>query len=319
MSSKDKNELFEVDGFKVYDNTTYRLRQKKDDNAPQEMQQMGLSKYPGAPTYVKCRFLTNGNVYDTGFEPSSRLYLHYTKPTEVKNIIKQRRENVLKPFLTMNGLDEDRFRPSSLEDWDNFLVELDTEVTFNTNDYKKRMELYIGLIRKAIVPPNADEFDYKYDNANFVLEYSENKRKVSTENKLLKLKASGRFTTLLEENQEGLLDILVYLGAEELCQYKGSVDALIAYLDKVVLKTIATTELFVSKYTELGTEDGANELRAYRLITKGLKRKDKRFAEESGKVYFNQTVIGNTRKDAANQLATNKNHAELLDELLLSE
>jgi len=316
----DKKILFSLPcGFEITDNTVYKLRQKKDPSAPEEMQEKGYSKYPGSSDTIKCPFLKDGNVYDTGFEETSRLYVNISEAKERTKIVKQRRDNVLKPFLNLKGISDDRFKPSSIEDWDNFGVPLDTLRSFRTNDVKERMELYLALIGYSVVPPNEDEYDYKYDNANFVLESSEIKVKAETSNKLEKTKASAMYYQMMMNRKEALADILVYLGNTELYKSTGDDTVLLTYLDNKILNSTQSTERFLELYEKSEEEKGALELQVHRKIIKAMKLKDKDFAKEGGKLIYKNSLIGQTEKEASRYLVENTNMANTLEEILFKD
>ena len=319
MATSDKKVLFSVNGFEVTDNTIYKLRQKKDPSAPEEMQEKGYSKYPGSSDTIKCPFLQDGNVYDTGFEESSRLYVNITDSKERTRIVKQRKDNVLKPFLNLKGISEDRYKPSSLEDWDNFGIPLDTLRSFRTNDVKERMELYVGLIKGSIVPPNDDEYDYKYDGANFVLESSEIKVKTETSNKLLKTKASAMYYQMMVNRKESLADVLVYLGNTELYKSTGDDTVLLTYLENKILNSTQSTERFLELYDKVEDEKGAMELQVHRKIVKAIKTKDKDFAKEGGKIVYKTSPLGKTEKEASKHLVENTNMRNSLEEILFKD
>lgn len=320
MATSNKNILFTLsNGFAITDNTVYKLRQKKDPSAPEEMQEKGYSKYPGSSDTIKCQFLRDGNVYDTGFEESSRMYVNIQDTKEKTKIVKQRKDNVLKPFLNLKGLDVDRYKPSSLEDWDNFSILLDTNRSFRTNDVKERMELYIALTGYSIVPPNEDEYDYKYDNANFVLESSEIKVKAETSHKLEKTKASAMYYQMMTSNKEGLADILVYIGNTELYKSTGDDTVLLTYLENKILNSTQSTERFLEAYDKFQEEKGAVELKVHRKIVKAIKLKDKEFAKEGGKLIYKNSPIGQTEKEASKYLVENTNMENALEEILFKD
>lgn len=316
--SKENNTLFSVNGFNVLENTTYRLRSKKDPSAPAEMQEMGYSKYPGTGTIARCNFnkdSSGGGVYDSGFDMSSRLYLKLSE-AEKKKVVKERKDNVLDPFLNMKGLDNTRYKSSSFEDWDSFLVDLREDRVFNTSDYLHRMELYIALVTNSIVPPGANEYDYKYDGASFVLESSKVKTKKETENKKLKLKAAANFNSLLEKKKSSLIDILVYLGFDELSRTTGDEDVLISYLENKVQKSGEMTEMFNELAEKVTDQEGEAEVKVNKLIINAFKTKNTNFAKEGGKIFYKGSELGKTEKEAAKHLVENKNMANTLSEIL---
>lgn len=312
----EKKVLFTVKNFDVTDNTVYRLRQKKDPSAPEEMQEKGYSKYPGSSTTIRCHFLKDGGVYDTGFEESSRLYVHLTDPKERTRIVKQRRDNVLKPFLNLRGISDDRYKGSSIEDWDDFKIHLDTIRSFRTNDIKERMELYIGLVHGNIVPPGEDEYSYEYDGADFVLESTEIKTKSDTSAKLTKMEAQANYFQLMKSRPDSLLDILVYLGHPELYKAKADDSIFLNYLESKILNSVQATERFLEAYDLLSTDEGEIELKLHRIIIREFKNKNKDFAKDGGQIIYKGSPIGKTEKEASKFLAENKNMETSREELL---
>lgn len=312
-----KKVLFSVDGFDVLEDTLYKVKQKKDPNAPIEMQEKGYSKYPGTGDTIKCPYSQQGKVYDAGFESSSRMYLQETTAQKNK-IVKERRNAILLPYLQSQSLDEDRFRPSSTEDWDEFRVELNEDKVFRTNDVVSLMELYIALISRSIVPPNGEVYDYKYDGANFVLESSKIKTNAETENKLLKMEATSAFSKLIKD-KDACIDIFVYLGFKELTNSSGDPEIMLRYFESKVLNTIAGIENFieaVDKYNE--SDEGRAEIVINRIITKNLIAKNNDFGRDQGKVIFKNTVLGANEKESAKMLVENVNYSDTKSDIMFN-
>lgn len=310
--------LFSVDGFDVLDNTIYRVKQKLDDTAPKEMQEKGYSKYPGAPTTAKCPFILRGNVYNTGFELSSAMYLNITDSKEKKRIVDERRKNVLEPFLVYQGLDDSHYKPSSIEEWDEVRVEISEDRVFRTNDVKDVMDLYISLISNTIIPPNVNIYDYKYSNSNFILESSKVKTKVETDNKVTKYEATSLFSRLLKDSV-ACVDVFVYLGYKELSNSSGNVEVMARYFEDKILNSLTSTETFievVNKYYD--SEEGKSEIVINRIISNNLKMRNKDFGKEQGLILFKNNELGRSEKEAAEVLITNVNMKDIMEDILFN-
>lgn len=304
--------LFSINDFKIMDNATYRLKQKKDSSAPNEMQEKGFSKYPGTGTTVKCRFL--GEVYDTGFDSNSPMYNDVDSASKIS---KQRKDNVLLPYLKMLGLDETRYKMSSFKDWDSFRVELSDDKVFRTANIRDRLELYIALVSNSVVPSGKEEFEYIYDGADYVLESSLVSTKAETDNKRTRMKVTSDFNAFMEMgNPDVLIDILVYLGFNELSSIKRIDDELlITYLDNKILTSISRSEQFLELSKKSETNDGKKELSLHRTILNSLKSKDVDFAKDGGNIIYKGTELGRTEKEAAKMLVENKNLENLKFEI----
>ena len=306
--------LFSVGGCEILNNTIYKLRFKKDYSVPEEMQKQGYSKYPGTTSTVKCPVY--GEIYDTGFEESSRQYFN-VEDKNIKKEVTQRRKNVLLPFLKMKGLTEDSFKPSSFGDWDDYRVSLDETRIFRTQDINDRMALYVCLIGRSIVPMGKEDTDFYYEGAKYVLQTTVDNLKRTTDSMKNKTRATASFYNLIENDKETLVDVLVYMGCKEL--RNGNVDeaVLYHYLDNFILKTVAKTEDFIESSVRVEDESGKEEIKLYRLISNAIRKKNKNFAKDGNDIIYKGESLGKSLKDVANMLSTNENYENVKDEIIL--
>jgi hypothetical protein len=311
-----KNILFSVDGFSVLENTVYRVKPKKDFNVPEEMQRKGYNKYPGSPHFI-CLNAT-GNVYDTGFEKTDKQYVSHRN--EIKEeIVKQRRSNVLVPYLQSLGFSEERFRSSSFEDWDEVKVRVDELRTFNTNNVKDTLELYVCLISGSIVPPEANEFDSKYDGAYFKLLDTKTSRKREDESVELKMRVTSNFYMLYENDIERLINILVGMGYTELYRGRADKSVLIQYLDSKILKSTSKKNEFLELFDLSKSENGKDELKLFRILFLAYRTKHNDFGRGDGFLTYKGEVLGRNEKETAEMLANNNNYEDMRISILLDD
>lgn len=98
--------MAEVNGFNIMSDTLYEVVGKHDGSAPQAFQDANIAKapFPENATHVCCPWDDFSKAYNTGFYPRSRCYNGLDK-NEIDKLVKQRVDNIMKPFEEMSQMD----------------------------------------------------------------------------------------------------------------------------------------------------------------------------------------------------------------------
>lgn len=298
-----KDVLFEFKGAKFYKDTLYKLAHKLDLDAPESWRAKGITKAPLTGDTAFCKYDEEGERYDTGFELHSPRYKYVSQAAKVA-AVDQLKKNIVTPFLSVIGKEEDELKMYNTNFWDNYIVNFNEQTSFNTTDPRKAMELYIAVTSGRVVPKDTKDVALEgtpyFDKASYIV-YSESEtyaQKTSVTG--ARFKAVSAFSEMLETNSDTLMKCLTYMGIETLGINGGS--DLLSIFEKFVEVDTAKIDKFNNVMELVSTEEGELEVQLYYALKYG---KNPKIARHNNMVVFDGVEIGKTIREAAKKLSKN--------------
>ena len=320
---KGKEELlFEINGFKVYNNRVYYVKDKVDYDAPSGFQKAGVTKLPhdGVTDSVTIRFKATDSqgkegVWDTGFYAASPIFRNMST-AQAEVIAKSNRKNVADPYIQHTSIRGDSLSHASSNDWwDGKIIRLYSGRTFSTAKPDERFELYCALLADKLTP-EGQQGNTKFKSSSYlVIDIAQNKKR-RDEIADMEFEAIGNFMGLLKTDKPGLLKLLDYVGLTV------SESVTESTLRTMFKDFIGNSESKMKLYLRMAEEFSEEEGRAKVDIYQALKRRypNKGVTKSrTGEFLYDGVEIGGDLKTAAQNIASRSEYADIKDALILGE
>lgn len=322
--NKEKDLLFEVDGFKVYSNSVYFVKDKIDYDAPSGFEKEGVSKLPhdGVTHTFTAKFAATDSqgkegTWDTGFFSGSNCFRNLSR-SQAEIEAKSNWERVAKPYLVYNSMEESVLSPSATNEWwDKKLMEIHSGKTFNTSKPNEVFELYFALLNGVLTPEGQEgNAKYRFPKSSYVIIDIESKRKRKDEINDFMFEAVGTFTGLLKTDRTGLNKLLDYVGLT--VSETVSESALKTMFRDFIESSESKMKLFLKVAEEFQSDAGREKIELYKILksrypAKGVTKSN------SGEFLFEGLEIGGDLKTAAQNIATRTEFSDLKKTLILGE
>lgn len=209
---ESKKVLVEVNGFNIMSDTLYEVTGKHDSSAPQAFQDANIAKapFPENATHICCPWDNFSGAYDTGFYARSRCYNGLDKD-EVNRLVKQRVDNIMKPFEDITQKD---LRQTNFEFWDDAKDKIFMGKVFNTSNVNELFYLYLAIFSGMLTPQELDG-DPMFMNSMFCLVEKDNAKDFVQQREINKMNISYKFINALKkggEDRQSVIDLLLYIG-----------------------------------------------------------------------------------------------------------
>lgn len=312
-----KDTTIEVNGMTI--NTKggiYEITPRFDADAPDGYKNKGTTKILSSKTGRNSHSATFHplvKVWDTGLFKESPMYANYTED-EKDNLMEKVQELIVEPFEKMYGegkLDhKDENSPFwNYQDKSSFNVDTYNGRIFNTDNVRHRLELFIMLSTKTLVPKDKED-DASFDTAQFCIENRDEVKSQKESDSLMEVEVMGAFYDILTKTSKRDL-ILNYIGISIPTKAKKEVVATVfkTYIENKQ-HSHQNKKIFLETYKKSNTKDGLQELGYYREI-QSLYKKGK-IIKEGEYLFIGEEKLGNSLKEAAKTAVKNKNIAGLL-------
>jgi hypothetical protein len=315
-----KEKLFTVEGFSVYRDSVYVIKDKPDMDAPTGYIVKGVSKLPsrgvGDSFQVNFKSRDNGRtgIWDTGFFEYSPCYKDMPAE-EIKPVVMALKKNLVTPYKKASGI-ADAFDEGN----DKFFADLSFNVfsgkTFNTADPLSAVELYFGLLAHQITP-KSEIGNSKFEDSSYVVVDINKDLKIKDEKALDKFRAIGSFTSMLSADKNRLFAILKFAGLN----FQSTVeDAVLIgmFNDHLATNNEDRVKFFNDLVEETNEEQGLHKIFIYRTL-KELSVKGGKVSRTNGLFFYDGTEIGADLKSAADNVAKLQKLVHIKKELLSLE
>jgi hypothetical protein len=318
MSSKG-NLLFDVDGFNIYKDSIYVVRDKEDLSAPSGFIQAGVTKLPsdGIKETFQCRYIQKSaktGVWDTGFYEYSPCYAGIPKEI-VHDKLKRLEKNVIDPYKQSVG-DPNALSHGDDSFWEGLNFSIYTGQVFNTENPEDVLTLYFALLTRQLTPKGS-EGDSRYSNSAYVcLDITEDTKK-KDEKSAKKFKAVGIFENLLRTDRPRLIEMLNYgnlvVSPEiEDDSFRGIFDQFLSSGEG--LKNVDT---FLRLIEETSDDVGRSKIAIYIRLKEAYSRNNKVTKNPNGVYYYEDYEIGPDLRAAATNIARTEELKDVKKALLL--
>lgn len=313
----NKKPIFEIDGFKVYDNSTYVIRDKEDYNAPSGFIKRGVTKLPsdGVGVTYQCGYVrktpTSG-VWDTGFWEYSPCYSNKNSE-EVKLLVDNLKKSLVEPYERFSGKSGELVQTND-EFWTRKSFEVYTGKVYSTRDPEDRLALYFALKERRVTPKDK-KGDATYKQSAYVILDINKDVKRKDEKSANLFKAIGSFEGLLQTDKNRLTGVLNYLNLVvasdiEDDSFRG------IFKEWLEQKNGMNVELFLSLFNETKTEKGKAKVEIYIKLKQSLLKGNVVTKNPNGVLYYNEVEIGPDLKSAASNISKQKEFQTIKKELL---
>lgn len=318
MSSKG-NLLFDVDGFNIYKDSIYVVRDKEDLSAPSGFIQAGVTKLPsdGIKETFQCRYIQKSaktGVWDTGFYEYSPCYAGLPKEI-IHDKLKRLEKNVIDPYKQSVG-DPNALNHGDDKFWEGLNFSIYTGQVFNTENPEDVLTLYFALLTRQLTPKGL-EGDSRYSNSAYVcLDITEDTKK-KDEKSAKKFKAVGIFENLLRTDRPRLIEMLNYgnlvVSPEiEDDSFRGIFDQFLSSGEG--LKNVDT---FLRLVEETSDDVGRSKIAIYIRLKEAYSRNNKVTKNPNGVYYYEDYEIGPDLRAAATNIARTEELKDVKKALLL--
>jgi hypothetical protein len=319
--SKKENLLFEVDGFKVFKDSIYVVRDKEDLSAPSGFITVGVTKLPsdGVGDSFQCRYVqktAKTGVWDTGFHTYSPCYQGVVKEI-VEDKVQRLHKNVVEPYRQAVG-NENALVHSDDEFWSSLNFYIYTGQVFNTDSPEEVLTLYFALLTKQLTPKGL-EGDSRYNNSSYVcLDITEDVKK-KDEKSSKKFRAVGIFENLLTSDKPRLVEMLNYMNLVVSPEIEP--DAFRGVFDQFLStgEGFKNVDMFLRMVEETKDEIGRAKISIFIKLKEAYTRNNKVTKNTNGVYFFENTEIGPDLKAAASNIAKTEDLKEIKRELLLGD
>lgn len=212
----NKNEIVNVNGLEIKNNSIYKIINKSDSSAPSGFIKAGTTKLPslGIGNSVPCRFVirnkvTNEGLYDTGFYTGSPCYVGMDEP-KVKAMVHMLNEKIVKPYEELHEKGDLSHKNEKF--WGSFSILLTDGKYFVTNKPDDLLELYIAL-RSCELTPKGKQFEGnpKFKDSQYCVEDKEKVKNIEDERADNLMTCLTNFGILLATDKSLLINILKYV------------------------------------------------------------------------------------------------------------
>jgi hypothetical protein len=319
---KNKDLLFEIDGFRVYNDTKYTVRDKIDYDAPSGFVESGVSRLPsdGVGDTFNCGFASiepgsRDGIWDTGFYESSKCYSNLSSK-EAKERAKLAVKNVMEPFAKRMGSSTDKLTQDSDNDfWDNKSFRVYSGQVMNTRKVEDRFNLYFALLTGHLAPEE-DQGNSIYSKASYIVIDIDKGTKRKDEKAMLQFEAISSFMETLKRDRNEVSSTLDYIG---LSVSDSAADSTVMSMFKEFIEQDESKlKLYNKVAKEAKTKSGREKLAIYKILkerfpSKGVSK------SENGVYFFSGEEIGGDLKTAASNIATQSQFSDIKKELVLED
>lgn len=316
--AEKKTLLFEINGFEVYSNSTYLIKDKKDGDAPTGFVNAGVSKLPsdGIDESFQCRFHPTSpdgkkGSWDTGFYEFSPCYIGVDQK-RVKEIVASLRKNVLVPYQKFMG-DENAMEHTNPESLKHTNFKVKSGRVFNTNHIPDVMELYFAL-RAHQVAPIGSQGDSKYRGASYIVVDTTKAVKDNEEKINSTFDAITLFSTVHTSDKDKLYAILYWMDmkpSESIS--KGTLSNLFF---EVIKDSQQKCETFINLVAECEQPIGREKVFIHKYLKENFTKSPKITKQPNGMLFWEEHEIGADYKSAAENLAKSPGFADIKKEIL---
>lgn len=311
--------LFELNNFKIYEDSKFSLKNKKDSDAPLGLRKIGATKFPGTGEDIIAQYVNERNseygVYDLGFEPSSIFYRYNEDKVA---LAKSAKDNILKPYFervkkTGETL-SDYINSESI--YDKFFFHIDENSFFNMENPLDRFKFYILVLRKKVCPEGSESLS-EFRNANYVAFDSVIKRKTAETDASEKLTVSFLAQQLIVENKKQiLLNIFEWMKIP----VSLTADSDNSQFSDMIVNSILENRDKREEFKSLCDKD-PKILQVYSSLNKSLKKTGSNFEKVGIDFYYKDTKLGTDLKNISEQLLSgkNKDYLNIVKELILED
>jgi len=207
--------IIDVNGFKIYVDSLYKIVHKVDKTAPSGYYEEGSTKLPsmGIGNTIQCDYISRegastDGVWDTGFYEMSPCY-STTSPDKVKTQIQNLEKHIIAPYEKFKG--KENLLSQNSPFWDTYMVQLYAGRVFDTSKADQLLDLYISLRTRQLTPKGGEGNPLFRDSQYCVVDL-EKARSVKDERSNKMLEAISSFMMLLENDPSLLKGVLSYMG-----------------------------------------------------------------------------------------------------------
>lgn len=320
----EKELLFVVGDFEVYNDTVYVVTDKPDYDAPSGFIEKGITRLPsdGVGDTFECGFSSQSKgskngLWDTGFYTGSKCYakLNGDSKHAADARTKLAVENVMKPYAANIG-DINKLAQNQDNDfWTTKLMDVYSGQVFNTKDSEDRFQLYFALLTKHLTPEGL-EGDSSFKKSSYIVKDINKNMKRKDEKALIEFEAIASFMDVLKTNKNRITSILDYLGMTVNKDLANG--TLMAMFKELIGRDESKLKLYNSLMEESKTNDGMAKLELYKIL-KSKYPNGGVTKSHNGVYFYKDEEIGGDLKTAAQNIATQKQFSEIKKDLLLAD
>ena len=308
---EDVKVLFEINDFKVYSNSVYRVKHKVDYDAPSGFVSRGISKIPTTGESFQAPFtgvsssIPNSGRWDLGFHETSHFYKFDSDEKVRREKVSVAIKNVLDPYLIASGTTftkEDLVKGNN-DFFNSYRIQLIEDTVFNTDNAIDRFNLYVALLQRKLAPAGR-ESESTFSNASYVIENLSEKRTRTNVVSKNKLTASSLFGEIIKTDIQKARALMIYMG--EAIADTTDEDILIEAFMERVLSSPSKVDTFLANYDNFSTEVGEIELNIYNYLKKAIRGTSDKVTTIKGQIYYKDTIIGADIKSASKAIAQAK-------------
>jgi len=316
----DKKLLFELHGLEIMSDTMYIVADKIDYSAPSGFQEAGVTKLPSdgvghtfhAPYKRTSKF---DGVWNTGFYELSPCYQGVSRD-KVKIIVKNLMANVVMPYRAAIGK-ADALNEHNHDFFDKYNWTVQVGDIYRTENPLDVVALYMALIQREVMP-KAKKGDSAFAETPYVVVDVSEKTKKSEEKANKEFEAIGMFEILYKQERARLDLILYYIGGATFTA--DTSQAAYRSLFKNYLAALPTNiEMFMGFVEKTDKEKGLAELNIYKKLKVRHINDPKIRKTAAGMIYYDQTELGSSLKNAAEAVAKDPSMSEIKKEILFEE
>lgn len=316
----DTDYLFEINGFKVRDNSIYEIIDRPDPTAPSGMVKARLSKTPQKG--VGDVYCVNGEAnsmgkytWDTGFYPESPCYFNYPDEASKKTMMNAVVKNVLKPFRNIHG--EEAFdHKNNQEFFDTWSFRLASKRKLNTAKPEERMELYFALLTGFLAP----EEDYghpRYKDSFYMVVDIDKVTKTEDEMYTLQASVISQTQTLITTDKSKLIAVLMWMDLPVVQDTEpGTLTRIIGEYTK---DSVDRSKSLISLISQAETQLGLDKFNVHRKLKEISQTRLDKLSKTAGGVWFYDGIeVGGDLKTAADRISREANFEQIKVQILNS-
>lgn len=307
--------IIEIDGFKIRQNSIYKVVNKPDANAPSGLKAIGTTKIPslGVQDTAGCRFDTRTGKWDHGFNSNCPCYSGKSSE-EIQRTIDVLNDRIATPYQNQFTKGDEIISTNSAENfWTDYSFTIEDGKVFKTNDTKDLFDLYMA-IRSYTLTPDNQKGSPKYSNSDYVVIDKnlavEHKKSQNTN----KIDAITEFGILLKTDKTKLLHILYYMGSS-FSDDASDVD--LKSIFATITENSENVDYFMSIIKEAENKEGEERLYIYKKLKNSFNRDGGVRKEVNGSFTYKDVEIGADLKSAATKISNHKDFKSIKKELLL--
>lgn len=312
----NKELLFEVNGFQVFKDSIYVIRDKEDLNAPSGFIKAGVTKLPSDritenfQCAYKMKSATTG-VWDTGFYKYSPCYANM-KVEEIEQQVSMLKKNVVKPYEKFIG-EKKALDHNNDEFWNKKMFDVYTGKVFDMTNPEDVLALYFAL-RTRQVTPKEKKGDSSYKLSAYIIVDINKDVKRKDEKSSLLFDAIGKFEALYASDKKRLISSLNYLNLVvaddiERDSFRG------LFNEWLNQRNGENVELFLKLVDETEEESGRAKVELYLKLKEGFVR-GRVIKNPNGVYYYDEHELGPDLKSAAQNIAKSKKLETVKKQLL---